>query len=135
MPGLPAERPYVAWQRATTSNPGDFADEDEPCKPGSSRDETAPTPGDHLFYALGQVDRLYRHGALNVQPIAFDVTSPASWGSAAIHNRGISDTLAANGQGMPRGADVMTSTAMVAAVRRSVRLAVAITVAVVVTGS
>lgn len=57
--------------------PGDFfeddRDEDEQAGDPAEADEREPTPGERLFYALGQLYRLYRHGALNVRPMDFDV--------------------------------------------------------------
>lgn len=46
------------------SDPDDYGDEDEPHEPEQPDDEPAPTPGERLLYALGQLYRLYRHGAL-----------------------------------------------------------------------
>ena len=55
------------------SEPDDYAHEDEPHEHEQPDDEPAPTPGERLLYALGQLYRLYRHGALDVRPIDFDV--------------------------------------------------------------
>lgn len=45
-------------------------------QPGD-RDPDSPekslTPGERLFYALGQLYRLWRQGALDVAPIDFDI--------------------------------------------------------------
>lgn len=51
----------------------DESEEHEPDDDFDASDEREPTPAERIFYALGQLYRLYRHGALNVRPIDFDV--------------------------------------------------------------
>ncbi len=49
-----------------------YDEDDEPEFDGNQADE-APTPGERLLYALGQLYRLSRRGELHVQPGDFDV--------------------------------------------------------------
>lgn len=51
----------------------DVPGESENDKRGLDADEVEPRPGERLLYALGQLYKLYRHGALNVRPEHFDV--------------------------------------------------------------
>jgi hypothetical protein len=59
-----------------------FGDADER-DPNDDQDRE-PTPGERLLYALGQLYKLFRHGALNVRPEHFEVWDLA--GILGVHN-------------------------------------------------
>ena len=56
--------------------PDDDRDSRE-ASPSGTGEHERPAPGERLFYALGQLYRLWRRGELDVRPINFDVTDLA----------------------------------------------------------